>query len=135
MEQIQLQLQHLSGLIEGLVQQNQQQFQQVNDNIAALNLRVGNLEHIFGGIIGAQVFSIEQRNDFLRRMNREAEYNEPWHRLMNTEGQIPENFPAQKGQMLVINDALLAELLQFYNLGLQGGQQARRQRLFKFLGV
>jgi hypothetical protein len=54
---------------------------------------------------------------------------------MNTNGDIPENFRAQKGQMLVINDDLLSELLQFYNLRLQGGQQARLQRLFEFLGV
>jgi hypothetical protein len=54
---------------------------------------------------------------------------------MNADGEVPENVPARKGQMLVIDDDLLAELLLFYNLGLQGGQQARRQRLFKFLGV
>ncbi len=135
MEPIQLQLQHLTALVEGLTKKNQQQFQQINDSLSALSLRVGNLEHSLGRIIGAQVFSIDQSNDILRRMNKDAEYDAPWNRLMNADGQIPENFPAQKGEILEINDDLLKELLQFYNLGLQGGQQERLQRLFEFLGV
>jgi hypothetical protein len=75
MEKIQLQLQHLTGLVEGLAQQNQQQFQQLNKNITAINHRVGNIENMLNGFIGAKVFSIEQRNDVLRQMNRAAEYN------------------------------------------------------------
>jgi hypothetical protein len=131
MEQMQLQLQHLTGLVEVLAQR----VKQMKENTSVLTNRVVIMDNMLNGFIGTQVFSIEQRNDVFRQKNRTSGHNSTWYRLMNADGEVPENFLALKRQILVIDDDLLAELLQFYNLGLQGGQQARRQRLFKFLGV
>jgi DNA repair exonuclease SbcCD ATPase subunit len=112
MQQMQQQMQQTQQQIQQQMQQMQQQMQKILQNQQQILTLSANQQNL----------SVNEKNRIYRLLNKSVGYGDPLLALLNQAGKASPIFPASKAALLNYLMQQLNDLIQFYNIPLQGGE-------------